>query len=47
MNSNYKASSQNLLIPQYQKPLGEILIESGLVTAYQIELALKEQIESN
>ena len=47
MNNNYKALSQNLLIPQYQKPLGEILIESGLVTAYQIELALKEQIESN
>ena len=30
-----------------KQPLGEILIEAGLVTLAQIEFALKEQVESN
>ena len=30
-----------------KQPLGEILVEAGLVTLAQIELALQEQVESN
>jgi uncharacterized protein YjbI with pentapeptide repeats len=31
--------------PALNKPLGEILIEAGLISLYQIEIALKEQIQ--
>ena len=30
-----------------KQPLGEILVEAGLVTLAQIEFALQEQIENN
>lgn len=39
--------SKDLFIPKTNRPLGEILIEAGLITASQIEFALQLQSESN
>ena len=40
-------SSSELLISNTKLPLGEVLIEAGLITANQIELALEIQAHSN
>ncbi|MEM9274618.1 MAG: pentapeptide repeat-containing protein [Cyanobacteria bacterium P01_F01_bin.143] len=40
---NYRSSNSSSCA---KKPLGQILIEAGLVTVYQIELALEEQKQS-
>jgi len=43
-----KLKDQNLLFSSnYNKPLGEILVEAGLVSLAQIEIALQEQAQSN
>ncbi len=41
------SNSNKLLIPKTNRPLGEILIEAGLITASQIEFALQQQSSSN
>jgi hypothetical protein len=38
---DYKSSKLNVTFTN--KPLGEILMEAGLISASQIEIALKEQ----
>lgn len=45
MNLQGKATSNKLGTSYLRKPLGEILIEAGLVTAPQIAIALQEQKE--
>lgn len=40
------SNTNKLLISQSNKPLGEILIEAGLITASQIEFALQQQSQS-
>ena len=46
-NLSDKSNSNELLISQANKPLGEILIEAGLITASQIEFALHQQANTN
>lgn len=46
-NSSSITNNNELLISQANKPLGEILIEAGLITASQIEFALHQQASSN
>ena len=42
-----RSKTSELLISEDKKPLGEILIEAGLITASQIEFALHQQAESD
>ncbi len=42
---NNLSSNDILLFPKVNRPLGEILIEAGLISASQIEIALQEQKE--
>ena len=46
-NSFSRSNSNELLISQANKPLGEILIEAGLITASQIEFALHQQANTD
>ena len=46
-NSSSMSNSNELLISQANKPLGEILIEAGLITASQIEFALHQQADTD
>ena len=46
-NSSGIFNSNELLISQANKPLGEILIEAGLITVSQIEFALHQQAHTN
>ena len=46
-NSSRISNSNELLISQANKPLGEILIEAGLITASQIEFALHQQADTD
>ena len=46
-DSSSITNSNELLISQANKPLGEILIEAGLITASQIEFALHQQTNTN
>ena len=46
-NSSSMSNSNELLISKASKPLGEILIEAGLITASQIEFALHQQADSD
>lgn len=39
--------SNNLIDTQSKKPLGEILLKAGLVSVFQIEIALEEQKQSD
>ena len=47
MNTNHNNTPNKSATFQDYQPLGEILIESGLITPYQVELALREQLKSN
>ncbi|ELS04817.1 putative low-complexity protein [Xenococcus sp. PCC 7305] len=43
----YQLPPNNLVVSQPKKPLGEILLEAGLVSIFQIEIALSEQQQSS
>ena len=47
MANSFNSSNNELLISQANKPLGEILIEAGLITASQIEFALHQQANTD
>ncbi|NJL51418.1 MAG: hypothetical protein HC930_02940 [Hydrococcus sp. SU_1_0] len=44
---NDSSDSNELFVSKANRPLGEVLIEAGLITASQIELALQLQSTSN
>lgn len=47
MQTQYSFDNEQQVISKTNKPLGEILIEAGLISASQIEFALQVQQESN
>ena len=47
MNTNDNHTQEQSATFQDGQPLGEILVEAGLITPYQIEIALTEQLKNN